>query len=229
MEKQQNPGTGQRRIPEQDATLIKAKSYVIDTLEAALWCFHSTDTLENALLTAANLGDDCDTVAAITGQIAGCHYGLMPFHPHGWTYLVQRERIEQLALKLIDMATSQGEKKGEPTNPWQTSCNGRSNPQTAPQARQRKIHQGNPRPAPGAGLLKPANAAWKGTWPAWKKCSPRQSRGETARATTARTSYWHLTSLQGILPETLISDSDAALALTAAQTTGLQPTAPLRI
>lgn len=85
-------------------TLIKAKSYVVDTLEASLWCFATTDSLEAALLTAANLGDDCDTVAAITGQIAGCHYGRHAI-PKAWLdVLVQAQRIEEMAAQLIDMA-----------------------------------------------------------------------------------------------------------------------------
>lgn len=85
-------------------TLIKAKSYVVDTLEAALWCFATTDSLESALLTATNLGDDCDTVAAITGQLAGCSYGKGAI-PDDWLeVLVDTKRIEDLAAKLINMA-----------------------------------------------------------------------------------------------------------------------------
>jgi len=88
-------------------TLIKAKSYVADTLEAALWCFASTRSLETALLAAANLGDDCDTVAAVTGQLAGCHYGIDGI-PEGWlNVLVGKRGIETLAKRLIDM-TPQG-------------------------------------------------------------------------------------------------------------------------
>jgi ADP-ribosyl-[dinitrogen reductase] hydrolase len=84
-------------------TLIKAKSYVVDTLEAALWCFASTSSLESALLTAANLGDDCDTVAAVTGQLAGCHYGIDGI-PEGWlNVLVGKRRMETLAKRLIGM------------------------------------------------------------------------------------------------------------------------------
>ena len=48
---------------------------MVDSLEAALWCFHQTSTFEAAILQAANLGDDADTTAAICGQIAGAYYG----------------------------------------------------------------------------------------------------------------------------------------------------------
>ena len=92
--------------------LIKAKGYVVDTLEAALWCFSTTDTLEEAILQAANLGDDCDTVAAITGQLAGCHYG-KPAIPQDWqNKLVEKDRIKHVALTLIDLSNNSETSKG---------------------------------------------------------------------------------------------------------------------
>jgi ADP-ribosyl-[dinitrogen reductase] hydrolase len=57
------------------ADQIKGTGYVVDSLEAALWCFYQTDTFERAVLQAANLGDDADTTAAICGQLAGAFYG----------------------------------------------------------------------------------------------------------------------------------------------------------
>jgi ADP-ribosyl-[dinitrogen reductase] hydrolase len=54
---------------------IHATGYVVRSLEAALWCFCQTDSFEQAILKAANLGDDADTTAAICGQVAGAFYG----------------------------------------------------------------------------------------------------------------------------------------------------------
>jgi ADP-ribosyl-[dinitrogen reductase] hydrolase len=54
---------------------IKGSGYIVESLEAALWCFYTTDNFKSAVLAAANLGDDADTTAAITGQIAGAYYG----------------------------------------------------------------------------------------------------------------------------------------------------------
>ncbi len=54
---------------------IRGSGYVVESLEAALWCFESTENFRDAILAAANLGDDADTTAAICGQIAGAHYG----------------------------------------------------------------------------------------------------------------------------------------------------------
>lgn len=58
-----------------DDALIPSGGYVLDSLRASLWCIENTNSLKNAVLLAVNLGDDSDTTAAITGQIAGALYG----------------------------------------------------------------------------------------------------------------------------------------------------------
>ena len=55
---------------------IKLSGYVIDTLEAVLWTFFHADGYRDTILKAINLGGDTDTIAAITGGIAGIYYGL---------------------------------------------------------------------------------------------------------------------------------------------------------
>ncbi len=54
---------------------ISPTSYVIDTLEAALWCFANSENFKEGALMAANLGGDADTVASVYGQISGAYYG----------------------------------------------------------------------------------------------------------------------------------------------------------
>lgn len=54
---------------------IKSSGYVVDTLEAALWCLYHTNTYRDCVLTAVNLGEDTDTVAAVAGGLAGILYG----------------------------------------------------------------------------------------------------------------------------------------------------------
>ena len=58
-----------------DDALIRSGGYVLDSLKASLWCIENTNSFENAVLLAVNLGDDADTTAAITGQIGGAIYG----------------------------------------------------------------------------------------------------------------------------------------------------------
>ena len=62
---------------------IRGSGYVVESLEAALWCFMRTDTFRDAVLRAANLGDDADTTAAVCGQIAGAYYGEFAI-PRDW-------------------------------------------------------------------------------------------------------------------------------------------------
>ena len=55
---------------------IKSSGYVVDTLEAALWCLLRTESYRDCALLAVNLGDDTDTVGAVAGGLAGLIYGL---------------------------------------------------------------------------------------------------------------------------------------------------------
>lgn len=54
---------------------IRSSGYVVDTLEAAVWCFLNTDSYKDCVLLAVNLGSDTDTVAAVAGGLAGIYYG----------------------------------------------------------------------------------------------------------------------------------------------------------
>lgn len=79
---------------------VSSSGYVIDTLEAALWCCWQARSLEGALVLAANLGDDADTVAAVTGQLAGAAWGVKALPERWLTTLAWREKIDQLARAL---------------------------------------------------------------------------------------------------------------------------------
>ena len=75
---------------------ISSSGYVVDTMEAAIWSVVTTNTFEDALLKAVNLGDDSDTVGAIAGGLAGLAYGYERI-PEEWLSVIQkREWIEQL-------------------------------------------------------------------------------------------------------------------------------------
>ncbi len=68
---------------------ISSSGYVLNTLEAALWCLSNTGSYEAAVLKAVNLGDDTDTVGAVVGSMAGILYGLEAI-PHKWISKLQR-------------------------------------------------------------------------------------------------------------------------------------------
>jgi ADP-ribosyl-[dinitrogen reductase] hydrolase len=79
---------------------IRGSGYVVESLEAALWCFVNTDTFEAAILRATNLGDDADTTAAVCGQIAGAFYGASSIPLHWRQRLAFETEITALADRL---------------------------------------------------------------------------------------------------------------------------------
>lgn len=54
---------------------ISSSGYVINTLEASLWSILTTSSYEASIIRAINLGNDTDTVGAITGSMSGLLYG----------------------------------------------------------------------------------------------------------------------------------------------------------
>lgn len=51
---------------------IKSSGYVVDTLLASTWSVLASTSIDKAIILAANLGDDTDTIASITATISSC-------------------------------------------------------------------------------------------------------------------------------------------------------------
>ncbi|WHU86800.1 ADP-ribosylarginine hydrolase Tri1 [Pantoea agglomerans] len=83
---------------------IRSSGYVIDTLEAALWAVWHTDNFKDAILLAANLADDADSVAATAGQLAGALYGLSGIPAEWVDKIVDKDRILSMAEELFHLA-----------------------------------------------------------------------------------------------------------------------------
>nr|WP_277813751.1 ADP-ribosylglycohydrolase family protein [Erythrobacter sp. SG61-1L] len=87
-------------------------NHFLHTLEAALWCVERSSSFEEAVLCAANLGEQASATAAVAGQLAGAIYGASAI-PGDWlACLAWRERIAEMAARLIEqsltsMTTSQ--------------------------------------------------------------------------------------------------------------------------
>ena len=80
---------------------IRSSGYVVHTREAAIWSVARTADFRGALLLAANLADDADTVAAVTGQLAGALYGLSGI-PESWLDRVAwKDRLLDAAHRLL--------------------------------------------------------------------------------------------------------------------------------
>ena len=78
---------------------IKSSGYVVDTLEAALWCLLTTDSYKECVLKAVNLGEDTDTVAAVAGGLAGALYGYDAIPKEWLDTLNRRDYIEEMCEK----------------------------------------------------------------------------------------------------------------------------------
>ena len=80
-------------LPEDE---IKSGGYVVDALEASIWCLLNTNDYKSCVLKAVNLGSDTDTTGAVTGGLAGIRYGYENI-PKDWIEaIVRREYIENM-------------------------------------------------------------------------------------------------------------------------------------
>lgn len=84
---------------------IVSSGYVVASLEAALWAFWHTDSFEDALVLAANLAEDSDTVAAICGQLAGAYYGVDAIPQRWFAPLFEQDKIREMARNLVQFRT----------------------------------------------------------------------------------------------------------------------------
>lgn len=81
---------------ERDRSQIRSSGYVVDSFEAALWCLGTSTSYSEAVLKAVNLGTDTDTVAAITGPLAGAVFGLDDRAERWMGQLANRELLDQV-------------------------------------------------------------------------------------------------------------------------------------
>ena len=79
---------------------IRSTGYVVDSLEAAVWCLLTTETLQDCLLKAVNLGDDTDTVAAIAGGLAGLYYGYESIPADWLAVLKKRDYVQNMCRQI---------------------------------------------------------------------------------------------------------------------------------
>ncbi|MEN2401369.1 ADP-ribosylglycohydrolase family protein [Flavobacterium sp. MC2016-06] len=91
-------------IAEYPENEIFSSGYVLHSLEASLWCFLNSDSYEETVLKAVNLGGDTDTTGAIAGGLAGIYYGIENI-PEKWINVLARKNdiddlCERLSAKL---------------------------------------------------------------------------------------------------------------------------------
>ncbi len=93
-------------VPSKDTADLRPTSYVVDTLEAALYHFLHAPSFEETLVRAANLGGDADTISAVAGALAGAFWGVEAI-PRRWLRALQdRTVIRDLARDLFRVRTA---------------------------------------------------------------------------------------------------------------------------
>ena len=69
---------------------IKSSGFIVDTLEASIWCTLNSNSYEEAIVKAINLGEDTDTIGAIAGALNGIIYGEEQI-PIRWTQKLRKK------------------------------------------------------------------------------------------------------------------------------------------
>ena len=85
-----------------DINQIKSSGFVVDSLEASLWCTLKNKNYEDAVVTAVNLGDDTDTIGAITGSLNGIIYGENNIPKRWLDKLKKKEYLEELSTEFVN-------------------------------------------------------------------------------------------------------------------------------
>ena len=87
-------------ISKVDEDNIKSSGYVMDTLEASIWCILTTNNYKDAVLKSVNLGHDTDTTGAVTGGLAALIYGMDTIPAEWINALARKDDIINLTLNL---------------------------------------------------------------------------------------------------------------------------------
>ena len=93
-----------RDTPAAEAEEIVSSSFVLDTLQTALWtALHAAD-FEHAVTIAVNMGNDATAAGATTGALAGAVYGESGIPDRWLAELTVRERVTAAADRLAALA-----------------------------------------------------------------------------------------------------------------------------
>lgn len=90
---------------------IKSSGYVVHSLEASLWCTLKNSNYEDAVVEAVNLGEDTDTIGAITGSLNGIIYGKSSI-PQRWLKKIKKfDYLNDISTQYVNAISSNKKKK----------------------------------------------------------------------------------------------------------------------
>ncbi len=97
------PGHIRKRVqmaPGKMKSELKPTGYVLDTLDCAIWAFMNSESFEESVVAAVNLGGDADTTGAVCGALAGAFYGEAQIPARWLDVLENRELLAQIATQM---------------------------------------------------------------------------------------------------------------------------------
>ena len=90
-------------LPERE---IRSSGYVVDTLEAAVWCLCTASSYRDCVLAAVNLGEDTDTTACVAGGLGGLLWGLEAIPDEWQNTLAAFDTVEGLVAAFARVTAS---------------------------------------------------------------------------------------------------------------------------
>jgi ADP-ribosyl-[dinitrogen reductase] hydrolase len=82
---------------------INSSGYIVDTLEASIWCFLRFEEIRSIVIAGVNLGIDTDTTGSIAGGLGGLVYGLDSIPGEWLTALAQKNKIDLLIDRFVPL------------------------------------------------------------------------------------------------------------------------------
>ena len=82
---------------------VRSSGYLVDTLEASIWCLLNHSCTKDIVLAAVNLGLDTDTTGMVAGSLGGLYYGLDGV-PQRWLHSLSRKaEIDELIDRFVNV------------------------------------------------------------------------------------------------------------------------------
>jgi ADP-ribosylglycohydrolase len=86
---------------------LKSTKNPVDILEASFWCVGNSNSFEDAVTKAINLGGNSDTLGAVVGQLAGAVYGLEAIPVRWYDQLLQIEKLTDVAMQMVELSRTE--------------------------------------------------------------------------------------------------------------------------
>jgi ADP-ribosyl-[dinitrogen reductase] hydrolase len=92
-------------VPDEiDPATLRSSGYVVHTLQTALFHGLTADSAEDAIVTAVAMGEDTDTVGAVTGAVAGARFGADALPERWLAELDVRDELAALGSRLARLS-----------------------------------------------------------------------------------------------------------------------------